>query len=60
MFGALLSSILPTTSKAQNFFWNSSKAVFNEGFHFVSVAQALFVIDNRDRSFADLYYLFES
>ena len=54
MFGALLSSILPTTSKVL------LRQCSTKGFVSVSVAQALFVIDNRDRSFADLYYLFES
>jgi len=54
MFGALLSSILLTASKVL------LRQCSTKGFVSVSVAQALFVIDNRDQSFADLYYLFES
>ena len=54
MFGALLSSILPATSKV------ILRQCSTKGFVFVSVAQALFVIDNRDRSFAGLYYLLKA
>ena len=53
MFDALLSSILPATSKV-------ILRQCSTGFVFVSVAQALFVIDNRDCSFAGLYYLLKA